>query len=79
MDKPGKLSDDQDDFNYAQWKATKKRIEAASQLPEKITENVLQNGKKTVKYQEDPHMDNLIRTILRESDKLPDEVSQDRS
>jgi len=42
-------------------------------------ENVLQNGKKTVKYQEDPLMDNLIRTILRESDKFPDEVSQEPS
>jgi hypothetical protein len=64
--------DDDDDFNIELWRATKKRVPEPVEQPQKRVSPL--DGKRTVKYKEDPLMDSLIHSILRESDKFPDEV-----
>ena len=77
MDKAGKNNEeeDSDSFDIHKWRATKRKLQEENELPPKRVVPI-EDGKKTVKPKEDAVMDKLIKSILRESDKFPDEVDE---
>lgn len=65
--------EDDDSYSLRLWKATKRQptaIDASLVLTKKTAGT---DGKKTVKYRDDPVIEGLVTSILREGNRFPEE------
>jgi hypothetical protein len=68
--KKNESDSDSDDFDFEEWRKNKIRTqEITVEVEKKRTASDL-DGKKTIKYREDPVMNSMYEKILRESDKF---------
>ena len=64
--------EEDDSFNIQLWRQNRNKTQPIYHEPQKKSAELL-DGKKTVKYSEDPVMEQLMKSIMRESDKYPED------